>query len=412
MTKYLLFFLLLSGMVRAQESEYEVDPTATLPVIKIYAKDSIKDEPKTAARFIYSKDSIVFEEVIGIEWRGNSALKYPKKSYDLEIWKDTVSKESKDLRLGDLREDDDWILNSLYNEPIKLRSYFSNKLWLEISRSRKTDSTFQGQAGIDAEYVEVFLNDSYQGLYLLSEQVDRKLLDLKKYRNDTVRGELFKGGSNGVGSSFQESKSFNNDFPTWAGFEMEYPYEDYVAHWGNLYAFVDFVVNADETKFAENIDKKLDLANAIDFCIFVNVLRATDNMGKNYFLARTDQNTPYFFVPWDLDGVLGSIQDGKRIPTTNDIISNGLFDRLLAEDPANYRDQLKKRWHELRTNELETQKLKSDIQAIYDRLETEKLYERDQKIWPVTVPQSDDLAYLLDWLERRLVFLDKYFSSF
>jgi len=410
---FLFIFLFLGLVIKAQEARDSVQlDFSSLPVLKVQSYDSIKDEPKTAARMVYQKDSIVYEKVIGIEWRGNSALKYPKKSYDLEIWMDTISKESKDLTLGGLREDDDWILNSIYNEPIKLRSYFSNKLWLELSQSRGKDSLHKGKAGIDVAYVEVFLNDDYQGLYLLSEQVDRKQLDLKKFQNDTVRGELFKGGSYAVGSSFSGVKTFNNAFPHWDGFEMEYPYEDYTAHWDNLYEFVDFVVNGDDKTFAEDIASRLDLDNAVDYYIFINVLRATDNMGKNYFLARNDATTPYYFVPWDLDGVLGCIMDGKRISTTNDILSNGLFDRLLADNPADYRKKLTERWKELRTGSLETEKLTTNIRAIYEGLESNGLYERDGQVWPMEVPAADHLEYLLKWLNDRLTYLDGYFGSF
>jgi spore coat protein H len=386
--------------------------TATIPVIKISSFDSIRDEPKSAARLTYSKDSVYFDEWIGIEWRGNSALKYPKKSYDLEIWKDTVSRESRDLRFVDLREDDDWILNSLYNEPIKLRSYFSNKLWLEMAASRDTLRERTGKAGIDAVYVEVFLNDRYEGVYLLSEQVDRKLLDVKKLQGDTVRGLIYKAGSYAQGTTFKGIKTFNNAFPHWAGFEMDYPYENYDAHWEYLYEFVDLVVNSDDKKFASEIVEHLDLDNAIDYFIFINLLRATDNMGKNYFLACKDAGAPFYFVPWDLDGVLGSIQDGKRIPTTNDILSNGLFDRLLAENPANYRNKLTERWKALRSHNLETEKLMNDIRVIYDGLASNGLYDRDSQVWPMEVPAEDHLEYLLTWLINRLEFLDGYFGSF
>ena len=383
----------------------------SLPVLKISSGDSIPNEPKVVAEFAYMKDTIFYSEMIGIELRGNSALRYPKKSFDIEIWSDTVTKASKDLRLGDLRVDDDWILNSIYNEPLKFRSHFSNKLWLELSRSRVDDSTHREQAGIDTKYVEVFLNDRYQGVYLLSEQIDRKLLKLKKIKNDTVHGELFKAGSYDIGTAFQGAKPFNNAFPYWIGFEMEYPYENFEAHWDNLYEFIDLVANADEKTFAEAIDKSLDLNNAIDYYILMNVLRATDNMRKNYFLARHDIDSPYYFVPWDLDGVMGCIIDGKRILTTNDIMSNGLFDRLMAENPANYRERMKARWTALRSNELELNKLTGAIQVLYTRLKSENLYKRNQLVWPVTISESDHLAYLLGWLEQRIEFLDGFFKS-
>ncbi|WP_366841162.1 CotH kinase family protein [Lacinutrix sp.] len=48
-----------------------------------------------------------------------------KKSFDLEFWADLVSKEKKDIKFKGMRSDDDWILDAMYNEPLRLRSYYS-----------------------------------------------------------------------------------------------------------------------------------------------------------------------------------------------------------------------------------------------------------------------------------------------
>ena len=58
---------------------------------------------------------------MGIRQRGNLSLRFPKKSYDIEFWNDTISKEKKDLKFEGLRDDDDLILDALYNEPLKVR---------------------------------------------------------------------------------------------------------------------------------------------------------------------------------------------------------------------------------------------------------------------------------------------------
>ncbi|MEM7187003.1 MAG: CotH kinase family protein, partial [Bacteroidota bacterium] len=374
MNKLLLLYLVLGTAIIGMAQESPVldngqpessEPQEVFPEIRITSFDSIPNEPKVEARFSYVKDTISYEEWIAIELRGNSSLRYPKKSYDLEIRVDSTSETSKDLQLGSMRSDDDWILNSVYNEPLKLRSYFSNQLWSEMVASRDTAGTRNGQAGIKADFVEVYLNDAYQGIYLLSEQVDRKLLKVKKMQGDTVRGLIYKAGSYADGTNFRKAETFSNALPIWSGFEMDYPYENFESHWEELYKFVDLVVNGNEKSFAATVNKELDLDNAIDYFIFINLLRATDNMGKNYFLARRDVESPFYLIPWDLDGVLGTIQDGKRISTTNDILTNGLFDRLFAENPWNYRERLKERWKALRAHELELDKMLERLRSIH-----------------------------------------------
>lgn len=382
-----------------------------LPIIKI-TSDSIVNEPKSIARMSYADSISNFNTTIGIELRGNSALKYPKKSYDLEIRIDSLSEASADLQFGTLRNDDDWLLNSLYNEPLKLRTYFSTKLWLDVHAPSYLDESPKAKSSNDMVFAEVFLNEAYEGIYMLSEPVDRKQLQLRKMQNDTVHGELLKADSYMDATTFKNAPTFNNAFPTWGGFQMKYPFENYNAHWEGIYQLVALASNEDDKDFVDRIEQHLDLDNAIDYFLFVNLLRATDNLGKNFFLARYTQDTPYFFVPWDLDGVLGCIQDAKPIATTDDILSNALFDRLLASNPANYRVRLKARWEQLRTNLYSDEMLIDRLNETYTFLDSQGIYERDALVWPRVKDAELDFAYTKNWLKKRLQFLDHLFSGF
>lgn len=382
-----------------------------LPVLNITSSKPIVDEPKITAKLKYSSPEQNIEATIGIELRGNSSLAYPKKSYDLEIWKDTTNKESIDVKFDDLRNDDDWILNSLYNEPLRIRSFFSNKLWLKLYKLYYTQNEPSAKSGIDLMYTEVFLNNKYLGIYSLMEQVDRKLLSLKEFTNDNVRGALFKASSYKGATSFKEAPDFKNIFPHWGGYEMIYPYENFEAHWGGLYEFIDFVANATDVSFKKEIADRFDLHNAIDYFIFINLIRATDNLGKNFYIVNYDSKTPYFIVPWDLDGVLGIIQDGKRIATTNDILSNGLFDRLLKLNPDNYRKKLKERWTMLRSEEFSDELLLNTLDESVIYFEENKIYEREFMVWSQQTTRKDDVNYLKEWLRERLKYLDSYFDN-
>jgi hypothetical protein len=384
----------------------------TMPIIKIKTQDIIVDEPKTPANFSYASASENHKGAIGIELRGNSALRYPKKSYDLELRKDDTSGESVDFAFGTLRKDDDWILNSLYNEPLKLRSYFSTKLWLDVHSPSYLEKEPEAKSYSDVLYAEVFLNDEYEGIYLLSEQVDRKLLELKKIKGDSVRGELFKASSYEDNTAFKGATEFNNAFPRWAGFQVKYPYEDFEAHYENLHEFITFASTSNNGEFRTYIEKYLDVDNAIDYFLFINLLRGTDNISKNYFLAKYKQNEPYFFVPWDLDGVLGIIQDGKRIATTDDILTNTLFDRLKATNAANYNNKLKLRWQTLREGAYSEKSMQKRIEETYHHLNNNKVYERDARLWPRPHTITDDYEYMLDWLMKRLSFLDASFNKY
>ncbi|WP_226294290.1 CotH kinase family protein [Aquimarina algicola] len=382
-----------------------------LPIISISIDDTIKDIPKKAARFRYSSYKKIIDTLAGIELRGNLSLTFPKKSYDLEFWSDSTKKNPLRIKLPKLGTNDDWILDGLYNEPLRLRSFLSQKLWLSIHKSHYVNKEPKAKSGADLRFVELFLNSEYKGFYALSQQVDRDLLKLKRFENEVVKGELFKATSYEGAPAYKKLPQFNNLFPHWGGYQIKYPFIEYKAYWDNLYKFTDFVMNSNASDFNEKIAEYFNIPNAIDYFLLINLLRATDNLGKNVFVARYDQNTPYFNVPWDLDGVLGTIQDGKRIPTTDDILSNGLFDRLLNENPANYKTRVKNRWLELRNNQFNKDSLFKTIDQTYNRLEKNKIYERENLVWESNISYKDHLEYLKNWVIKRLIYLDTYFNS-
>ena len=382
----------------------------SLPLMKVSANQDIVDLKKNPANLSYADPNYNLESPIGIELRGNTALTYPKKSYDLELKDEDAPSKTIDANFSEMRDDDDWHLNSLYNQPLKLRSFFSTKLWLNVNTLNYAAKEPDAKPGHDVEFVELFLNDTYQGLYSLSEQVDRKLLKLKKKKDNVVRGELYKANSYDQGTKFIGSPMFDENSLYWAGFKAKYPFkDDYKASWNKLADFMSFVSSSSDAEFSNGINTRLDIDNVIDYYLFVNLLRASDNLNKNYFLAKYNQKTPYFIVPWDLDGVMGSIQDGKRIPYATDVLSNALFDRLIKTNPDNFNEKLKSRWKELRSGAYSDESLFNALDESYTLLKSGHVYERDNMIWKQGKDIDEEYTYLKDWLQRRLAFLDEQF---
>lgn len=378
------------------------------PIVFVSISDSLVKFPKKDGIFKYFDADTTFSSPIGMSLRGNLSLTYPKKSFSVEFYEDALTKEKREIKLKNLRKEDDWILDGVYNEPLLLRAYTAQNLWKDVHVPSYASEEPKAKSGVDAFYVDLFVNNEYRGIYLLSEKVNRSLLKLKKYKNNVVAGELFKAGYYQNGTSFKGVSPFKNALPTWEGFEMKYPYEDYESHFEGLHAAVDFVVNSDTKTFEEGIASRFNIDNLMDYFLFINVLRATDNLGKNYYIARYNQETPYFIVPWDLDGIFGTIQDGKRIPTTDDVLNNHLFDRLWQENPNGYKQKIASRWKTLRQGVFHSDSLSNRITEQYEDLLEKKCYERDALVW-AKPHDAEHLQYLQEWLEKRLIYLDSYF---
>jgi len=392
------------------DATYTVFVTKT-PVIHITLPDTALTKiEKNSATFRYFDTDTVFSSNIGMKLRGNLSLTYPKKSFSIEFYQDSLPKEKKEVDFKKLRKDDDWILDGLYNEPLLLRANTAQKLWKDIHGPAYIEQEKKARSTVDGFYIDLFVNNEYRGIYFLSEKVNRSLLKLKKIKDGVVRGELFKAGRYLPGTSFKEAPSYKNSLPTWAGFEMEYPYEDYTAHWDNLQRSISLVADSNTNEFAAGLPQHFDVHNLIDYYLFINLLRGTDNLGKNYYIARYNQEMPYFIVPWDMDGTFGTIMDGRRIATTNDLLSNHLFDRLVNENPNGFNSKLVQRWNELRQHSFSNDSLHKRIRSKYTKLLVNKMYERDVVVWKVS-HNEEHLNYMLEWLEKRLAYLDSYFNQ-
>lgn len=379
-----------------------------LPIVSIETTNTIVDDPKVLANFIYSDDEQVLVSNIGIEIRGGSSQSYPKKTYDLEFWNDEIGDDTKNVQFGELRSDDDLILDALYNEPLRLRSYVANKLWLQIHMPSYINEESNAKPGANVKYTEMFLNGQYNGIYNLSEQIDKKQLKLKSFK-DNIRGELYKGIGWGA-STFTSLPSYDNESREWSGYEIKYPKEDDITNWDNIYQFTDFVMNSSEVDFSSNIWSKFDIDNYSDYFLFINLIRATDNTGKNIYISKYNTNEPYFYVPWDLDGCFGTIWNGTNSNITNDILTNGFINRVVELNPNNISTSISNKWFTYRDGILNKDVLLNSISEQYNFLKNNKIYEREALIYPNYSFSQEDLLYTLNWLENRLTYLDEYFG--
>ncbi len=382
-----------------------------LPVINIFTENTIVDEPRVYAYFSISESNGNYiENAIGIEFRGGSTQYFPKKSFRIEFWNDSLGNETEDICLLGMRSDDDWNLQAMYNEPLRIRSKVNYDLWKSIDALYYSEDEPEAINGVNQEFIELFLNNEYKGVFALSERVDRKQLKLKKYKDGEIRGELYKGVGWGA-STFTYLPYYNNNSELWSGLQYEYPDEE--INWSNIYELVNFVINEDSLTFYETYENEFNIDNAVNYFIFLNLLRATDNTGKNIFIAKYNHDEPYFYVPWDLDGTFGIIWNGTKEDITNDIFLNGLYERLILDDRENgFLEKLKNRWNELRINTITLTSIIEAFNEQFQYLKSNGVYEREVKAWPACMYYDENnMDYTIEWIEKRLNYLDKVFND-
>lgn len=383
-----------------------------MPLITITTDGPIVNSPAVHGIInVADADGNVITMHAGFKIRGTSSQQYDKKSYRVELWADETGTLMADTTFLGLRSDDDWNLEAMWAQPLRLRDKVANELWMEMYQLPYLENEPEAKPGIRMVYADLFINDEYMGVYALTERMDRKQLGLRKYNGD-IRGVLYKG--NGPGApTFDTLPNYDNTSDTWDNYEWVYPNEsDTAINWNHLYSFTNFVINASDNVFYSQYAAQFDKDNAVDYYLFINSLMAMDNMGRNLFLARYKKSSTYMYLPWDLDAIWGLDTDGRKTYNTAGLKSNGFFDRLTQDcNDYGFVASAKARYNALRTDILTTEHIMEMVQNQYDELVESGVYEREHEAWPEFTVDDTQLDYLKEWLEDRFAYLDREINA-
>ncbi|MBN1769106.1 MAG: CotH kinase family protein [Prolixibacteraceae bacterium] len=385
----------------------------TLPVVKFeYNYKKILDEPKGPSRFsMITHDSDFSAKCCGIETRGGTANRRPKKSFGFEFWNNYECRESRDTSLLDMYTDDDWILDAVYNDRSRMRNRVSFDIWDMMQRdalSRNCDVLYSSVKG---NYVELFLNQEYQGLYCLSERVEGKMLGITPERSGQ-QGYLYKSeGWNDV-TRLKELPDTTVDFENkWHDWEQKLPDPDQQLVWKPLYRFVDFMANSSDKEFCRHVNEYLVLDQVIDFYILINLIYGIDNVGKNYMLASRSAQSPFYILPWDMDATWGRNHRGDETKH-NDVVKFRVFERLMKLNPSEFKQRLKSRYKSLREDKLSDKSLMAIFENYAKLLVESGAHQRNNSVWDEEKSDiQQELEYISDWLSMHSQYLDNYIDT-
>ncbi|MGE5607894.1 MAG: CotH kinase family protein [Bacillota bacterium] len=388
----------IARAAHAQPAPFAAPTRATdLPMVWLEAKGPFTRDTTAACTMTLAstgQERAAAAELKGVvRLRGSSSLSYPKKSYALCLHKPTG--------LLDLPAHRHWILNAAFID----RSLIRHKLAYDLFRSLSERG--RPRYAASSRFVELNLNGTYQGVYLLMEQVDHELAGLPAYvKQDAAHTAVYKAVNHDAGF----------DQPGHGGFEQVVPDPALLAYWQPLDDLTQFIHTAPAAQFRNpqnGIAAQLDLDNAIDFHLLILVTANTDGITKNFYLVRPRPSAAsparFFFIPWDFDGVFGQNWDATPLPPEL-WLSNRLFDRLL-EDP-DYRDRFAARWQQLRDRQFSTESIHKMIEANVKEIaaaagRNATRWAATRNRYPNQLTFEQDVARMKTWAAAHLAWLDQ-----
>lgn len=273
-----------------------IDITVTrLPIINISKTSDNLDKYKAMMLTLYDGNNTSSKGFI--KYRGASTYIFPKKSYRINL--------DEHINMLGLRKDNDWILYSAYNDQEKIRNAFASQVWYQMS---STDPAYNIHNSNEYKYVELFINDSYEGLYMLTYPIDEKVVGMDKGITNFDE-YMFKK----VGYKMSE-------------FDIENPYlEDYELSSSNpdtlgYTKLAKFYKDTLNTNDIELLYSYINTTNAIDIFIFNNFIQgidhAKDYMLKNMYITLKEDGK-VLYTPWDFDITFGNVFNAELTNLTD-----------------------------------------------------------------------------------------------
>ena len=332
-------------------------------------------------------------KIAGIKTRGNSTWYSPKKSYSIKL------DEAEDWLGTGQETEDEWILLANYLDGSYIRNYLGQLLGkaAEIPYSP------------DMEFVNLYLNEEYQGLYLLSENVKEK----DGRRNDPEQ-TIMELDYPGRVSEADEWIVLENNQPLVIHSPRnvsEKQKEEIREKWMGI------LKELEETPEQDDIWQKLDLDSFAAMYIMEEVIQDTDIGGASrYFYFKTEDGEEKLYAGplWDLDQALGNDwQETENLfVSSRNLSTNNLcrwYTQLLKNDTfctrvrEIYSQSVSPALHEL---------VEQGVEEIETRIAAS--VKMDEAVWGGgrTVRNTDftyeqHMDYLIQYMEKRTEYLDR-----
>ena len=327
-----------------------------------------------------------------IKTRGGSSINFPKKSYEINLNNDT--------KLAGLPADDDWILNANFIDKTFLRHVISYELFQDMSIHNITSKT---------KYVELFINNSYEGLYVLMEKLDKSTFQIDTQDSLSFifkEPHIFRKNYSHIIP--QKKNNFHQQtFPKISNSNKYHVIEN----------IRNFIINSNDSVFTKNIEKVFNLNNIIDWHLLLLITNNSDGVLKNFYLYKISQNDPVRIAPWDYDHSFGRDGDNELNLNTRkvDVNRSILFKRLLEYDW--YKSKLKKRWIYLNNKHIVSATgIKNRISKKNKELQDAIIKNHDK--WPIYHPayydnnnSHDEIKIMYNFIEKKYFELDDYFKN-
>ena len=335
-----------------------------LPILSLHTAEEITTEDTPAALNLAFGNGERLEANARAHLRGNASLvRLDKHSYKVEFTRTEDGKKKIPQNVPGLGQTDEIILLAMGFDPNMVRDRLS---WSMIERIWPKDEAF---APVGREYVEVFVNDAYQGAYLMMVPFDRRAEIEKAGAGSAQRDSLYRS----VIAAVDKGRPIDEGYELFIAPDAENPFAGL-----QTYLRLDSGEMDDET-FCREAAAHIDVPSLMRYTLLVQGMALCDNIFNNMYVwaHETAAGVVYRFIPWDMDlsweKEPGAYWDCRMI--------DALACRVIELDVSGARAELAAQWRQMSEAGFTIDIVREELALYQHELTDSGAFLRDAERW-------------------------------
>ena len=434
---FLSFGIVDNSIIYSSPPEWFREPivfeTSNLPILMIDTYgNSIPDEPRIDAYLGIIDNETGINHVtddfngynghITIEKRGNSSQWNDKAPYRFE----TVDEdgENNNVSLLGMPEENDWVLYAPWQDKSMVRNILTYKLSNDIGRYAPR-----------TKLVELYLNDGYEGVYVLMEKIKRDgdRVDISKLNPDEISGDdvtggyilkfdwFFTGDNIGGFQSNVDGMTYNYHYPQPSDIvpEQEEYIIDYIDNFENIMSSDNY------TDLDTGYPSIMNVESFVDFILLQELAKNVDAYRLSTYIYKNKESVDNRLTAgpvWDFNHGYGNCDYGETWEIDNWLLEYNpeggdqmsfWWERLWQDE--NFQYKAAERYTELRSTIFSEEHINSIIDSSVNELGD--AVDRNFSKWPILgtyvwpnyyvfETHEQEVDYLKSWISDRLEWMD------
>ena len=335
-----------------------------------------EDSPIRVLVSAYGEETL--DSTARIHLRGASTLLFEKQSYKVEFTREKDGKAKKiEREVPGFGAANDVALLPCWHDDIKMRDKLSWDLWAQLAED---DEPFGARK---TEYVEVFKDNEYFGLYVMIEPVDVKEELLLAGDDHLMTDSVYRTAALNFS---RDREYYKHPHRGNAGYELYYApaeMDSFEERFAGLEPYIELTKIQDNAEFARRAQEIIDVHSMLRHVLLMQGGAIADNFFNNMYIwahPQKDGGMTYRFSLWDLDMSWGFEKDeiGEEYERW---LYFPVADRMLNLDVGGIRQMAYDMWHQMRQTIFSEEQLAERIAQYTVQIGESGALMRDAERW-------------------------------